>query len=75
MKLEELLAHLLSVPVDRIDDDTSRRSLPNWNSLCHVELIIGLEDHYHVKFTRQEIYALSDVREIRAALRTKGVAV
>jgi acyl carrier protein len=75
MTLEQLIARLLAEPLEQISDEASRKSLRNWNSLRHVELIIGLEDHFGVKFTRQEIYELSTVGEIREALRKKGAPV
>jgi acyl carrier protein len=73
--IEALIAKLLGEPVERIDDGASRKSLRNWNSLRHVELIIGLEDHYGVKFTRQEVYELATVGAIKAALRGKGITL
>jgi acyl carrier protein len=73
--LEALIARLLDEPIERIDDGAGRQTLRNWNSLRHVELIIGLEDHFGVKFTRREVHDLSTVGAIRSALRGKGVAV
>jgi acyl carrier protein len=71
--LKALIARLLDEPLERIEDGASRRSLRNWNSLKHVELIIGLEDHYGVKFTPKEVYEISTVGGLRAALLGKGV--
>jgi acyl carrier protein len=73
MTVEEVVARVLHEPIDKIDDATSRQSLRSWNSLCHVELIIALEDAFGVKFSRKEISELTTVERIRISLREKGV--
>jgi acyl carrier protein len=73
--LEQVIARLLGESIEHIHDGASRQSLRNWNSLRHVELIIGLEDHFGVTFTPAEVFELKTIGGIRAALRQKGVVV
>ena len=75
MTLEEVVARVLREPLERIDDATGRETLRSWNSLCHVELILALEDAFAVKFTRREVARLTNVALLRAALREKGANV
>ncbi len=74
MTLEEVVARVLREPLERIDDATGRETLRSWNSLCHVELILAIEDAFGVTFARREVAQMTTVAKLRAALREKGVA-
>ena len=56
-----------------ITDETSARNLANWDSFAQVKLIVGLEEEFDVKFTTEEVATLSNVGDLKRALRAKGI--
>jgi acyl carrier protein len=57
-----------------LTDETSARTLANWDSFAQVKLIVGLEEEFDVKFTTDEVATLSNVGDLKGAIRAKGVA-
>jgi acyl carrier protein len=70
--LEGLFAHVLRVPVDGLDDTTSPKTLAEWNSLRHVELVVAVEDAYGVRFSHAEVLSLESLGSFRLLLGKKG---
>jgi acyl carrier protein len=68
MKLEELLAAVLDIPVSEIDDGVRWR-----DSVQHIELVTALEKTYGISFTITEVIALNSAAAVRELLRRKGV--
>jgi len=46
----------------------SRDTCPEWDSLAHVKLILGIEEEFGVKFTMDQVTDLRSVEEIRKLL-------
>jgi acyl carrier protein len=75
MTLEELFAKVLSVKVEKITPETSRRTLRQWSSLRHVDLVLAMETAYGVKFSVGESLQIDSIRDAREMLLAKGVDV
>jgi acyl carrier protein len=73
MKLEELFAAVLDIPVSEIDDSVRRRDFGHWNSVKHIELVTALEKAYGISFAIAEVIALDSVAAVRELLGRKGV--
>ena len=73
MHLKELFATVLEVPIEKITDQTSPRTLRKWDSLAHVNLITSIERHYQVEFSMAEITAIRSLAQAREMLCRKGV--
>ena len=54
-----------------VDDETSARDVPEWDSLAQAKLIIALEHEFKVSFTTAEIGSWSNVGDLKRALRSK----
>lgn len=52
----------------QIDAQTTPVSLPSWNSLAHVHIILELEREFSVTFDAGEIASLASVGAMMAAL-------
>ncbi len=52
----------------RIGPETTPISVPNWNSLAHVQIILELERMFSVTFDAEEIASLASVGAMSAAL-------
>ena len=72
-KVEALLADVLQIPAEQINDDLAMKDLDAWDSLKHMELIVALEQQFDVQLTFDEIVAMQSVSEIRRVLGERGV--
>jgi len=57
-----------------LSDGHSAESLPQWDSLAHVKLIMGCEEEFGVKFTLEETIESTSVARLKSVLASKGVA-
>jgi len=57
-----------------LTDSISPETLPEWDSLAHVKLIMGCEEEFGVKFTIEETIDSTSVAKLKAVLAAKGVA-
>jgi acyl carrier protein len=57
-----------------ITDSSSAKNVENWDSLAQINIIVGLEEEFGIKFTTDEVASLANVGELKAALRAKGAA-
>lgn len=73
MTIHEFIAKLLKIPADRITDEASMKTIPEWDSLKHMELIVGLEQHYDIELTGDEIAEMTSVDAIKKVLEGRGV--
>ena len=74
MKPEDVLAKVFGVPAREIDDRTSNRTLPAWDSLGHMTLIVELESTYGVSLSAEEALQMNDLATIKRLLRERGAS-
>ncbi len=73
MTPEAVVARVFGRDPSEIDATTSPDTLPEWDSLGHVTLVIELESTYGVSFSPEETMALTNVGDIERTLRSRGV--
>jgi acyl carrier protein len=49
---------VLGVPAEDIDDHTSPDTVPRWDSMQHLQLVLALEQEFGVAFEVEEIEAM-----------------
>ncbi|MGD0359280.1 MAG: acyl carrier protein [Bryobacteraceae bacterium] len=54
-------------------DSLSPETMPAWDSLAHVKLMMGCEEEFGVKFTIEETVESTSVAKLKAVLASKGV--
>jgi acyl carrier protein len=69
-ELKQVLTDVLEV--DTISDDDSVRTIPSWDSVRHLNLILALEERFGLEFDADRIPDLISVRAIAAALEDHG---
>ncbi len=73
--LPELLReHFEQVSFDPHDPELTAGAFPEWDSFAHFNLFLLLEETFGVRFSVEEMSELKSVRQIREALKEKGVA-
>ena len=54
-KLKKIFSKILGVKESSIKYKTSPKNQKKWDSLAHMNLVMGLEKEFKIKFTDQEI--------------------
>jgi acyl carrier protein len=73
-RVQETLAATLRVRPESIAPDTEAESLPAWDSLGHVNLMMALEQTFDVYIEVEDFDRLRSVPAILAYLSGRGVA-
>ena len=71
--LKELVAKVLNVDKSEINDDSSPETLDSWDSFNGLLMVSELEKNFDVKFTMDEILAVTKYKDIKESLRNHGV--
>ena len=74
MTLEDLLRQQFPTAPAGDIADWHVGSFPAWSSLAHFNLLLAIEEAFHLQFTVDEMSELKSVREIRARLAAAGIA-
>ena len=73
MKLEQIIADILKIGTDEINNETSPQNCGNWTSLKHILLIKQISKVYGINISVSEIKNLRNVGSIKQFLIDKGV--
>jgi acyl carrier protein len=71
-RLDELLADILDDESEMLADDTPFDVCPSWDSLKHVELIVGIETRFGLDLSAAEITSIKSKRSAREILASRG---
>jgi acyl carrier protein len=74
-ELRELIAELLDVTPSEISDESSPLTLPAWDSLNHLKLIVAIEERFGVAFSTPEVVDIRNFADIKQMLRAKGLTL
>jgi len=78
MNREEIYEQLNTIFQDVFDDDditvednTSAKDVSGWDSMAHINLVLGVEQEFGIKFKTAEVAQLSNVGEFVDLIRIK----
>lgn len=71
--LVEVVAGVLKMPPEEVDDTSAPATVGQWTSLAHLQLVSAVEDAFQVSFTPREIRGITCVGDIRDHLVRRGV--
>lgn len=54
-----------------IQETTTAKEVPDWDSLSHVQIVAAVEKHFKIVFTSKEIHSFKNVGEMCAAVAAK----
>lgn len=69
--LDQLISEIFDDAAD-MADDTPFASASAWDSMKHVELVVGIEQRYGIDLTASDIAALVSRRAARELLASRG---
>ena len=68
-KVKEIIAHVLHISVENIENDTEIGEPDEWDSLHNLTIFSELEKAFDVKITQEMLMDLENVADIIALLR------
>ncbi|HLC52753.1 MAG TPA: acyl carrier protein [Candidatus Nanoarchaeia archaeon] len=74
-KLNGILKSVIKISPDLINDKTSPETAENWDSFNGLMLVTELEKGFSVRFTIDEIIAVTCVGDIKDSLRHHGINI
>jgi acyl carrier protein len=72
-KLVQAFVTALAVPTDVVSDNLTYESIPQWDSVAHMALVVELESVFNVMLDTDEILAMDSVATSRDILAKHGV--
>jgi acyl carrier protein len=73
-RLRALIADVFGMAPADVPDDASAETIEGWDSLHHLELMMGLEMEFGVTVSSEDIPELLSMADIEEYLRGQGVA-
>ena len=70
-KVKEIIAKVLEVKTEDINEDTAIGDIPEWDSLSHIQIISAIEKEFGFNFTPDVMMDLEDVSDIVAAVEER----
>lgn len=67
-KIKLIIAQVLNIPVESIQDDASTKTIENWDSLNHMNIIFAIEDEFSINFADEDIMELTSIPKLLSAL-------
>lgn len=68
-----IIAKVMNISIDSINDQSSPESIPNWTSFKGYVLLYELETQFKVKFTIDEVTDVKNISDIKRHLKNHGV--
>ena len=60
-RVYEVVSQILNVPLNEIDDEFSTDHCKDWDSLKHINLVLALEEEFHIQFREGQIVEMLSV--------------
>lgn len=78
MEKSEILNQMQRIFIDVLDnneivltEDTTADDVEEWDSLSHIQLVVGIENHFKIKFTSKEIMECANVGDMADCINRK----
>jgi len=72
-KLKQVLADQLDIPVESVGENTSPDTVPTWDSMHHLRLVLALENAFDVSLTEEQVVEVMNYPLIKIVLQELGV--
>ena len=78
MEKSEILKQMQDIFIDVLDnddivltEDTTADDIEEWDSLSHIQLVVGIENHFKIKLTSKEIMECANVGDMADCIKGK----
>jgi acyl carrier protein len=59
-RIQSIASSILAIPGLEMGEDTTARDVPGWDSLTHVQIIIGVEQAFGIRMSASEVAQLEN---------------
>jgi acyl carrier protein len=70
-KLKKVMSQILKINIDSICPESSPDTIATWDSLQHMNLVLGIEQGFGITFTEEEIMQMMSYEIILELLKEK----
>ena len=74
-RLTQVISQVLGVEPASISDASSPATIPAWDSVNHLNLVMALESEFGLSLSPEDALAMNDVRAMQEILRHRGAKV
>ena len=74
-RLYQTIAEVLGISPETLSEESSPDTIPNWDSMNHLNLIMALESEFGIELSVEDALGMRNIGLIRTALRESGVEV
>lgn len=71
-RVREVVASTFDVDPAQVNAEASNQTIASWTSLGHLRLMANLEQAFGIRFTMEEMTAMSSVQAIENVLAARG---
>ena len=71
-RLTEVFREVFDDPKLEIEDHYTANEIPAWDSVAHVNLIVGIEEAFGIRFSTGEIASFSCVGDVKKSILQKS---
>ena len=72
-RIKRVVASVFGVPENSVTAQSSNTTIPNWDSLNIINLMIAIESEFGITLSVDEVTDLLSVEKIQQLLQSKGV--
>ena len=70
-RISQIVASVLDLSAEQVADDTSPDTVPAWDSMAHMNLVMSLESEFGISLLPEDAMEMLSVRLIRLILAEK----
>jgi acyl carrier protein len=59
-RLKKVLSNILDIPETEINEQSSMKSISNWDSLKHIQLMTAIEEEFEVTLSLEDMIAMTN---------------
>lgn len=71
---KDVVADVLGLDPEEVDETTSRDTADNWDSLNHLRIITAIEQEFSLRLTMEEIQSVNSVQDLAEIMERQGQA-
>ena len=74
-KFKTILAKILLIEESKINDELSRKTIKEWDSMTHLMLVSELESAFEITMYDDDIIEIQTIADIKKVLKKLGISI
>jgi acyl carrier protein len=71
-KIFDIAAKTLECSKKKLNGDSNRETVPSWDSLQHMKLLLSVENAFNIRFSPEEISKIENLADLINAVQRTG---